>query len=202
MGSQKRLHRLLFNCFYLTTLFLLLKWSILGFKKDALWVYMTRQRRPHGNKRRGRTPTCGAITVHVWGSVSQEPSRRGGTANLHPSRRGWTSRSRGSRTLEKVKRQTQLRMWREIGLIWRKDAKSRWTLLHRTHVPTEIAWQQRSDQWDNCLSRSRVLCVGIWLYLVAAIQQTLLSICFRVKRGEEHRVLPWHWADEQKYIPN
>lgn len=78
----------------------------------------------------------------------------------------------------------QLSIWHEIGLIWMKDTKSCWTLLHQRHVPIEITWQQRSDQRDNCKSRSRVLCVGIWLYLVAAIQQTLLSMCFRVKRGE------------------
>ena len=163
---------------------------------------MTRQKLPHRNKHRGQTLTCSAIKVHVWVSVRQEPSRRGRTANLHPSRRGWTSNSQSSSTLEKVKWQMQLSMWYEIGLIWRKDAKSCWTLLHRTHVPTEIARQQRSDQWDNCMSSSRVLCIGIWLYLVAAIQQTLLSTCFRVKRGEEHRVLPWYRADEQKYIPH
>lgn len=34
------------------------------------------------------------------------------------------------------------------------------------------------------MSRSRVLCVGIWLYFAAAIQQTLLSICFG---GREER---------------
>lgn len=96
----------------------------------------------------------------------------------------------------------QLSMWHEIGSIWRKAAKSCWMLLHWTHVPTERAWQQRSEQWDNCMSRSRVLCVGIWLYLLAAIQHTLSSICFGVKRGEERRVLPWYRADEQKYLPN
>lgn len=96
----------------------------------------------------------------------------------------------------------QLSMWQEIGSIWRKDAKSCWTSLRRMHVATEIAWQQMSHQRDGCMSRNRVLSVGIWLYLAAAIQQTLLSICFRVKRREEHWVLPRYRANEQKYIPN
>lgn len=64
-------------------------------------------------------------------------------------------------------------MWHEIGLIWRKEDPSRWTFLHQTHVLTEAAWQQRSEQWGYCTSRSRALCVGTWPYLVAAIQQTL-----------------------------
>ena len=163
---------------------------------------MTRQRLVCRNKHRGQTLTCSAPRVHVWISARQYPSRRGRTANLHLPRRGWTSNSQGRGALEKVKWQMQLNMWHEIGLIWRKDAKSCWTLLHRTHVPTETAWQQRSDQWDSCMSRNRALCDGVWLHLMAAPQQTLLSICFRVKRREECRVLPLYGADEQKYIPN
>lgn len=163
---------------------------------------MTRQRPPRRNEHRGQTLTCSAPTARVWVSLRQEPSRRGGTANLHPSRRGGTSNSRGRSTLEKAKWQMQLSMWREIGWIWRKDAKSRRMSLHRTHVPMEIAWRQRSDQRDNGMSGRRVLSVGIWLSLAAAVQQTLLSVCSRLKRGGERRVLPGYRADKQKYIPN
>lgn len=42
----------------------------------------------------------------------------------------------------------QLSMWHDVELIWRKDAKSCWMLLHRTCASTEITWQQMSDQWD------------------------------------------------------
>lgn len=43
--------------------------------------------------------------------------------------------------------------------------------------------------------------MGIWLYLVAATQQTLLSLLWGEER-RQHRVLLWYRAPEQKYIPN